>query len=149
MIDLYEPACEGSGRILRLCVDGVGPFVVQGNKILIGQVLANTIENAMRHTDVGAQVTVELDRAAERIRLRVADDGPGVPESERAAVLRRFYRLERSRTSEGSGLGLSLVAAICDLHGATLVLEDNHPGLAIEVTFGAEVDRSALSSQRP
>jgi len=65
----------------------------------------------------------------------VADDGPGIPESERAQVLRRFYRLEKSRAREGSGLGLSLVAAIVNLHDAALILTDNAPGLKAEIVM--------------
>jgi signal transduction histidine kinase len=67
--------------------------------------------------------------------LTVEDDGPGVPESERERILRRFYRLERSRTTAGSGLGLSLVAAVAALHGAELRLSDAQPGLRVEAAF--------------
>ena len=80
--------------------------------------------------------------------LRVADNGPGIPENERQAVLRRFYRLERSRTTPGSGLGLSLVAAIAELHRAELSLEDNHPGLSVVVQFHTATDSAQISRFR-
>jgi signal transduction histidine kinase len=72
----------------------------------------------------------------------VEDNGPGVPEAERDRVLRRFYRLDQSRSTPGSGLGLSLVAAVADLHGAALRLSDAQPGLRISVSF-ADTGRSA------
>ena len=67
----------------------------------------------------------------------VADTGPGIPEAERERVFRRFYRLETSRTTPGSGLGLALVKAVADLHGATVALADNNPGLRVTVRFPA------------
>jgi len=70
-------------------------------------------------------------------RVDVTDSGPGIPESERENVFRRLYRLERARSTDGSGLGLSLVAAIVDLHGAKIALADNAPGLRVEVSFPA------------
>jgi len=70
------------------------------------------------------------------VALVVADDGPGIPTEERGRVLRRFHLLERIRTIQGSGLGLALVRAVAELHGARLQLEDNHPGLRITVEFG-------------
>ena len=65
----------------------------------------------------------------------VNDDGPGIPEAERAHVFKRFYRLESSRSTSGSGLGLALVAAVADLHGAAIALSDNAPGLAVALQF--------------
>ncbi len=68
----------------------------------------------------------------------VADTGPGVPEDQREEVLQRFVRLEAHRTSAGSGLGLSLVAAVVRLHGGTLHLEDNEPGLRVRLVIPSE-----------
>ena len=103
-----------------------------GDKALLGQMLSNLIENALRHTAEGTQVTLTLDADA---TLTVADTGPGIPASERGHVLQRLYRLDRSRHTPGNGLGLSLVEAVTSLHGATLTLGDNDPGLRVVVGF--------------
>jgi signal transduction histidine kinase len=109
--------------------------VVAGDRDLLGQVLANLVENALRHTPRGTAVALRTRTEAGRAVLEVADRGPGVPEDEREKVLRRLYRLERSRTTPGHGLGLSLVAATARLHGADLALLDNAPGLTIRIAF--------------
>ena len=135
ILDVYVPAAEETGHALSLADCRGESFVVSGERNLLGQVIANLIENALRHTPGGSAITLGLSRADGRVCLMVRDNGPGVPADERQNVLRRLYRLERSRTSEGSGLGLSMVAAICDLHGATLSLGDARPGLLVTVTF--------------
>ncbi|HQU70586.1 MAG TPA: HAMP domain-containing sensor histidine kinase [Albidovulum sp.] len=133
--DIYGPAAEDSGHILTFDRQGSGPIFVRGDKDLLGQVVANLIENGLRHTPVGATIRLSLEDDGQLVIFSVADNGPGVPEAEREFVLRRLYRLERSRTSPGNGLGLALVAAIADLHDAALVLSDNAPGLVVTLTF--------------
>ncbi len=133
--EIYEPAAEDSGHVLTVRTLPPGAAVVVGDKGLLGQVLANLIENALRHTPPGAEVRLSLSREDGRVALTVADTGPGIPREERGKVTRRLYRLERSRTTPGNGLGLSLVAAIADLHGAELSLEDNAPGLRVRIVF--------------
>ena len=136
LADVYEPAAEEAGH--RLHLHRHGPAWVQGDRTLLGQVIANLIENALRHTPPGSTVTVEVGLAsAGRVRLSVADDGPGIPAAEREAVLRRLYRLDRSRSTPGSGLGLALVDAIVKLHEGALRLGDNAPGLRVEVEMEA------------
>ena len=130
IVDVFEPSAEESGH--RLACQG-DPARVRGNRTLLGQVAANLIENALRHTPSGSDIRVQV--AADPPRLIVRDTGPGIPEAERANVLKRHYRLEASRTTEGAGLGLALVAAIADLHGATLTLDDAAPGLAVTLAF--------------
>lgn len=137
LVDLYTAPADETRHRLRLTVTEPGPFAVSGDRHLLGQVIANLIENGLRHVPPGGEVEVSLSRRAGSVLLSVTDDGPGIPEQERGNVLRRLYRLERSRTTEGNGLGLSLVAAVCDLHGATLKLEDNAPGLRVRITFPA------------
>lgn len=131
MVDVYGPAAEESGHALEARLEpGV---IVHGDRMLLGRLIANLIENALRHTPPCRIVLgVSRDPAP---RLTVEDAGPGIPENERERVLRRLYRLERSRTSEGSGLGLSMVAAVAELHGASLHLGDAGPGLRVTVTF--------------
>lgn len=131
MVEVFEPAATEQGHTLHLSVPD-RPVTVEGDKALLGQMLSNLIENALRHTPVGADVQVIVDTDA---RLTVADTGPGIPAAERVKVLERLYRLDRSRGTPGHGLGLSLVAAVADLHGAELTLGDNSPGLQVTVQF--------------
>ena len=135
IVELYAAAAEETGHALSLDVDPAERFDVEGDRHLLGQVIANLIENGLRHVPQAGRIDVRLSRTAKCIVLSVADNGPGIPEYERDSVLRRLYRLERSRTSDGSGLGLSLVSAVCDLHGAALTLKDNAPGLIVNVAF--------------
>lgn len=134
--ELYEPAVEESG--LRLEVVATAAPIAHGDRELIGQAIGNLIDNAIKYgRPVGAQapsirLIVEADREA---RLIVADAGPGVPEADRERVLKRFVRLEASRSAPGSGLGLSLVAAVAHLHGGKISLEDNRPGLRVVVAL--------------
>ena len=133
--EIYEPAAEDSGHVLAL-TGGEGPVPVWGDKGLLGQVIANLIENALRHTPPGSRIALALTPLpGGGAELAVSDTGPGIPADERDKVLRRLYRLERSRTTPGNGLGLSLVAAIADLHGARLVMEDAAPGLRVLLRF--------------
>lgn len=131
--EAYTVAVEDGGRTLHTDIgDGVQ---IQGDRELLTQLFANLVENALHHTPRGTTISLCLARQPNEVVAEVADDGPGVPEQERAKVFQRFYRLERSRTSAGSGLGLSMVAAIADLHHATIELLDNRPGLRVVVQF--------------
>lgn len=140
--EVYEPAAEESGHRL-VCAPADGPLPVLGDKVLIGQLFANLIENALRHTPPGTEVRVRTGGDGEGAWLEVADTGPGIPAGEREAVFRRLYRLESSRTTPGSGLGLSLVRAIADLHDARIELGDNAPGLRVAIRFPPVRDRNA------
>ncbi len=133
--EVYGPAAEESEHRLT-CIAPEGPMIVKGEKTLLGQVFANLIENALRHTPGGTAITVAVAQSDGKVRLEVSDSGPGIPEAERENVLRRLYRLERSRTTAGNGLGLSLVAAIVDIHDGTLALESGEPGLRVVITLG-------------
>ncbi len=133
--DIYGPAAEDSGHTLLVDLPSGQPVLVQGDKDLLGQVVANLIENALRHTPAGSTIRLALGETGDKATLSVADNGPGIPPAEHALVLRRLYRLERSRTTPGNGLGLALVAAVADLHDATLTLSDVAPGLSVTLTF--------------
>lgn len=132
--EVYEPSASDSGRTLTYS-NATGPVMVNGDRTLLGQVLANLIENSIRHTQKGADISVAVTQTHRQITLAVTDNGPGIPASERDLVLRRLYRLDRSRTTPGSGLGLSLVASIAKLHGAKLTLSDAAPGLHVQITI--------------
>ena len=135
--DAYGPDAEDAGGRIETHIEP--GLVVVGDRDLLTQAFANLVENAIRHGG-GATVRVEGARAGGAIEVAVADDGPGVPAAERERVLERFVRLEASRTTPGTGLGLSLVRAVTDLHGATLTLADANPGaiqpgLRIRIAF--------------
>jgi signal transduction histidine kinase len=133
--EAYVPAVEESGRSLRTDIaDGVQ---VDGDRGLLSQLFVNLVENALRHTPAGTTITLRLSRQPAGALAEVADTGTGIPADERAKVFRRFYRLERSRTTPGSGLGLSTVAAIVELHHAAIELLDNAPGLRVVIRFPA------------
>ena len=133
MVEVYGAVAEDTGQTIAASVQP--GIAVQGDGNLLTQMLANLVENALCHTPAGTGVCVSVAAAAGAPRLTVADTGPGIPAAERDKVFRRFYRLERSRTTAGSGLGLTLVAAVADLHGATVTLADNVPGLCVTVAF--------------
>lgn len=136
-VEVYEPSTEESGHSLTFCYIHTDKIEVLGDKALLGQVLANLIENALRHTPIGSKIELSLRRFGSKVELSISDDGPGIPESEREKVLQRLYRLEQSRTTPGNGLGLSLVAVIAELHDAKLELAENNPGLIVKLTFPA------------
>jgi len=123
LVEFYEPAAEDVDRTLSGTVqDGL---LLRGESGLFTQAVSNLIENALKYTLDGGRVEITAQRRADgRIEIAVADDGPGVPPSERDRVLERFVRLEAHRTSPGVGLGLSLVAAVARLHGGDLHLRD-------------------------
>lgn len=133
MADTYAPVAEDTGHIVDARVQ---PGVVfKGDKALLTQMLANLIENAIHHTPVGTRITLSLMATLEGIVGYVEDTGPGIPVNEHKRVFHRFVRLDSSRTSPGSGLGLSMVSAIADLHRIPIALFDRQPGLAIEMRF--------------
>ncbi|WP_306120988.1 HAMP domain-containing sensor histidine kinase [Roseitalea sp. MMSF_3504] len=139
LAELYEPLVEDAGGRLENAV--AGPLVVEGNRELIGQAVTNLIDNAIKYGLAAPGGVVRLegrrDEVARRVELAVCDTGPGIAEADRARALRRFERLDESRSRAGSGLGLSLVDAIQRQHGGTLRLEDNDPGLCAVLSFPA------------
>ncbi len=134
--ELYLPLAEDSRHPLsrHLCAH----VSVRGDEELLTQLFSNLIENAIRHTPPGTTIALNLEATGGHILASVIDNGAGVPPEDRDKVVRRFYRGSASRSSEGHGLGLSLVAAIAQLHGATLVLGDAHPGLRVDIRFRPE-----------
>jgi signal transduction histidine kinase len=135
LFELYQPSAEEAGLDLNGAITPA--ITVSGHRQLLGQAIANLIDNAIKYTPAGGRIAVTLDRPGGKPSLVIADTGPGIPEAERARVLQRFVRLDSSRSRPGSGLGLSLATAVAKLHGATLALEDNAPGLRVAVTFPA------------
>jgi len=137
-VELYEPVAESDG--ITVSLDAPQPAQTKGNRQLLAQATANLIDNAIKYArpdDGDGAITVQVERERSRVRLIVADNGPGIPEDQREQALKRFARLETSRSRPGSGLGLSLVAAVARLHGGTIALEDNRPGLRVVITLPA------------
>jgi signal transduction histidine kinase len=133
VIEVYRPALEEKGQQLQEAIDTV--LTVRGDRELLMQLFANLFENAIRHSPAGAHVALVARSRPDMVEVSVADDGPGIPEALRSKVLQRFFRLETSRTTSGSGLGLSLAAAVATLHDAKLQLSDNGPGLRVTVSL--------------
>jgi signal transduction histidine kinase len=134
LAEAYAVVAEEAGK--RLDVQVAPDQRLHGDAALLRQMLANLIDNALTHGGQAVRVALRAGPV-----LEVADDGPGVPPEERARVLRRFYRLDRSRGTPGSGLGLALVAAVAKLHGAAPVLSDAAPGLCVTVDLsGAKAE---------
>lgn len=132
--ELYGPLAEEKelGFSVHLPPEGA---VIRGNRNLVSQALANLVDNAIKYTSGGGHIFVALDNHHDESTLVVADDGPGIPLEDRERVTQRFVRLESSRNSPGTGLGLSLVSAVARLHEARLAFDDNHPGLRATLTF--------------
>jgi signal transduction histidine kinase len=119
--ELYEPAAEDKG--ITLSVDFADPRRVEGDRDLLFEAITNIVDNAVKFTPGGGSIAISVRSGALGPILRIDDTGPGIPSGERKNVLRRFYRLDRSRHQTGTGLGLSLVAAIARLHGFRLSIE--------------------------
>ncbi len=137
--DLYEPAAEERGLSLQLTCSG--DMMIAGEKHLIGQALANLLDNAIKYAAPTskaatgepakpADVDIGLEDKGDAVDIVVSDRAPAFPAKDRERVLQRFVRLQPSRSIPGSGLGLSLVAAVARLHDGSVSLEDNEPGLA-------------------
>ncbi|ODA66820.1 Sensor kinase CusS [Methyloligella halotolerans] len=163
--ELYEPVAEERGLMLRAEADD--PLPIMGDRQLLGQALANLVDNAIKHgrpeaetgaaepipdiriaayragvdTNGGSQAA--RGRGVEMAEIVVSDRGPGIPAADRERVLERFVRLEASRSAPGSGLGLSLVAAVARLHGGDLKLAENGPGLKAVLTLPMQTDADA------
>jgi signal transduction histidine kinase len=133
-IELYAPMAEEKEQsIIEKIDDGL---TIRGDRELLLQLFANVLENAVRHSPSRALIEVGARRLVDGTVVSVCDNGPGIPEEMRTKVFQRFFRLEPSRTTPGSGLGLSLVKAIASLHNISVELFSNEPGLIVQVKFG-------------
>jgi signal transduction histidine kinase len=136
IVELYEPVAEDQGLTIKMAI--AAPLPLYGSRELIGQAVANLIDNALKYGAGSTEIRVRASRNDVNIVIEIADRGKGIPEGDRARVTERFVRLETSRSQPGSGLGLSLVAAIARLHRGSLELADNHPGLIARLILPAE-----------
>ncbi|MBN8951414.1 MULTISPECIES: ATP-binding protein [unclassified Rhizobium] len=133
--EIYAEVAEDSMQALTLTPLAAGPCMINGDRELLTQLFVNLVENAITHCPAGTTIVMSLTQDAHHYRACVSDSGPGIPEAERELVFRRLYRLDKSRTTPGNGLGLSLVKAIADLHAARIALDDNRPGLQVKLYF--------------
>jgi len=127
VVELYDAAAEEAG--ITLLTEIGGDPLTLGDKNLLTNAVVNLLDNALKYAGAGATVFVRAARARDTVSIVVQDDGPGIPTAERARVVERFYRLDRSRSLPGNGLGLSIVTAVASLHWGRLCLEDASPGL--------------------
>lgn len=129
--ELYEPVAADKGQTLSLETN-VEAWV-HGDRDLLFQAIGNLVDNAVKYTPEGGMITVRVGADEKGVLIEIADNGPGIPGELHAEVFRRFFRADHSRSSPGSGLGLALVQAVIQLHGAEISLADNEPGLRVRV----------------
>jgi signal transduction histidine kinase len=144
VVELCDAAAEDKGVQLKV-VENQRVFVA-GDRDLLFDAVANLVDNAIKHGREMGQVTVEVKESDGAAVISVSDDGPGIPVAECENVFKRFYRLEQSRCAPGNGLGLSLVAAVARLHRARIEMDDNRPGLKIQLRFPSPA-RSQLENR--
>ena len=137
LAELYEPTCEDKG--LEFDAELTKDLQVRGNREFLAQALANLLDNAVKYTPAGGAIMFRVRRRSSgEVEYSITDTGPGVPDEDRARVVERFVRLENSRSEPGSGLGLSLVAAVAEAHGGRLELSEG-PGKVGEIGPGLRV----------
>jgi signal transduction histidine kinase len=135
LVDFYEPYAAEKDIVLTSII--IDPVIVKGEKNLLTQAFANLIDNAIKFTPRGGAITVSSETNGTTRSIVISDNGPGIASEYHDKVFEKFFRLERSRNTRGNGLGLSLVAAVIDIHNATITLEDNQPGLKVRISFPA------------
>jgi signal transduction histidine kinase len=136
VVEAFAPAAEDEGKMLVARFPE--PLPMSGDRELLVQMIANLIDNALRHTPAGVRIEASGARTQAGLTLSIADDGPGVAPGELTAIFQRFHRGEASRKSPGTGLGLALVAAIADLHGLDCRASDARPGLRVTLSRAVE-----------
>jgi len=147
-VDFYLPAAELQG--VGLSYHGSGPAGISGDPVLLAQAIGNLIDNALKYTAKGGAISVEVHSLPDsRVRITVADDGPGIPDEEKPKVSTRFYRGDASRGTPGVGLGLTLVASVAKVHGGALELVDNNPGLRAQMLIAAQSSGHTGVAQPP
>ncbi len=133
LTELYAVVAEDREQSFE-CIK-TAQATIRANRQLLAQAVSNLLENAIKYSDERGYIKLELGLLDGQPAITVSDNGPGIPVNDRERVLERFQRLDTARSSPGSGLGLSMVNAIAKLHNATLLLEDNNPGLKISLVF--------------
>ncbi len=140
LAELYDAVAEDAGMQFSANIESNPVYYC--NRHLIGQAVTNLLDNAIKYSPVTGKVSIGLSGNNDAFEIVVSDNGPGIPAEERERVFERFVRLENERNSPGNGLGLSLVQAVVRIHKATLVLEDNEPGLIVKLRFTRAASQS-------
>jgi signal transduction histidine kinase len=147
-VEFYEPAAELKDIDLKMRSDG--PLPVSADPVLLAQALSNLIDNALKYAPQRGSIEVAVQKLDDlRAEISVSDNGPGIDDEEKTKVMQRFYRGDASRGTPGVGLGLSLVQAVAKLHGSTLELRDNRPGLRVVMTVPIEPSGAPLREAQP
>ena len=147
-VEFYEPAAELKHIDLKMRSNG--PLLVSADPVLLAQALSNLIDNALKYAPERGSIEVAVQRRDDlRAEISVSDNGPGIEDAEKTKVMQRFYRGDASRGTPGVGLGLSLVQAVAKLHGSTLELRDNGPGLRVVMTVPMEPASASLPEAVP
>jgi signal transduction histidine kinase len=141
-VEFYEPAAELKGINLKFRSNG--PLPISGDPVLLAQALSNLIDNALKYAPQHGSIEVAVQKHGTSAEISVSDNGPGIDELEKTKVVQRFYRGDASRGTPGVGLGLSLVQAVAKLHGSSLELRDNVPGLRAVLVVAAEESGARL-----
>ena len=133
LAEVYGPLAEDQGFAIEVAVPY--PVKIIGHRELLGQAIANLIDNALKYAVGGNLIALQLERIGAQVLISVADNGPGILADQREEALRRFGRLDAARQAGGAGLGLSLVSTVAHLHGGQLTLEEAAPGLMAVLTL--------------
>lgn len=131
--DTFQAVFSEQGRTLDVSI--IPEISIDGDADLLAQLVSNLLENVLDHAKAGGTAWVRLQRNTSGAVMQIGDDGPGIPAPEHARIFERFYRLDKSRQAPGNGLGLSLVASIAQLHGATISLHKDQPGTVFDIVF--------------
>ena len=142
--ELYEPLIEERGQ--SLVVEIKKPMQIYADRDMLFQAFANLLDNAIKYTPEGGKIHIHSFQKKKLWNIEISDNGPGIPEKEYEKVVQRFYRIDPSRTTPGSGLGLSLVYAVLKLHKLDMTFHNNNPGLKVRVTFN---ERSEVINKKP
>lgn len=134
---LYEAVASERQQSLSLSIQS--PCRVLGDRDLLFQLFANLVDNAIKYSPIGSQVSIELVAENSTCMVTISDQGPGIPKSLQQKVFQRFFRTDSSRSSAGNGLGLSLVWAILEMHGGEIALSNSHPGLQVRLKFKRQI----------
>ena len=148
LTEMYEPLAEEQGAALKF-ERPQHATPLYGHRQLLAQAISNLLENAIRYGASGGEIRVNVEPRDAEVRIEIGDRGPGIPEALRAEALRRFGRLDSSRSDDGAGLGLALAQAIAHLHDGKLTLEDNHPGLLTGLALPIHQAHRRLSAGQP
>jgi len=132
VVELYEPVAEQKSQVIE--ISGDESVLIDGDRDMLFQALANLLDNAIKYSPESSIIQVHLGE----IELSLCDQGPGIARSEHEKVFQRFYRTDASRSTAGSGLGLSLVKAVAVFHKIDIELSDNEPGLCVILRFGGK-----------